>query len=116
MNFEELKENVKEKKDELVTKVKESKPGKFVTEHKSQIVGVSAGLGALIYGAAKYNQGRTRGYREGISDNALRERDRNVLNATLNYIENAGEDGARFHDRANDRTVTFKKVAEQKDI
>ena len=116
MTFEELKENAKQKKDELVTKVKESKPGQFVAEHKQQIIGVTAGLGAVLYGASKYNQGRKRGYREGISDNALKARDRQVLNATLNYIEDAGDEGARFHDSANGRTVTFKKVVEEKDF
>ena len=69
----------------------------------------------MISGRKQFKKGVKQGYTDGLKDNALNQRDAEILTATLNYIDEAGEDGATFETNTG-RKVTYKKVSEIRSI
>ena len=114
-----LKETLKEKIDEGKEKVKETKAYRFYKEHEKQFKFGGAMIGLLgitaINGRKQYKKGVKNGFAVGMRENALRQRDKVVMNMTLDYIDNAGEDGATFETDTG-RKVVYKRVSEIREI
>lgn len=108
MTLDELKEKATEKKNELERKVRESKPYKFCEEHEGMIKGVAAAGAILLYGARKYNQGKTKGYQEGLGTNALNNVVEKAVSDSLKEIVESGTNGVGYTNTRTNKKFRFK--------
>lgn len=112
MTLDELKDKAKTKKDELVTKVKESKPYKFCEEHEDGIKAVGGAVLIMLYGAKKYSQGRSRGYHEGLGQNALNRVKEDAVSNSLKEIVESGTNGVDYTNTKTHKKFRFKAEEE----
>ncbi len=116
MNFEEIKETVKEKAgDALVFIDEKTKPVRtWVGDHKIVITGAALGLMAGVIDSRAEKRGYKRGLSKGLGENILQDYNKRVIGNAIDKIDKAGDDGIIFQNDDDGREILVKKVSDVK--